>query len=77
VIFTSNNVAEKRGIAKRQTRRSTNTNITIALRSRTKTKKGKVVKEDYFIQTRQIVVVSHGIAIQQSIQHKSYVTGIK
>jgi hypothetical protein len=36
-------VADKRGMAKRQTRRRANTNITIALRS---TKKVKVVKED-------------------------------
>jgi hypothetical protein len=46
VIFTPRNVADKRGIAKRQTRRSANTNVMIALRSRTKTKKVKVVKED-------------------------------
>jgi hypothetical protein len=32
-------VAEKRGIAKRQKRRSANTNITITMKSRTKAKK--------------------------------------
>ena len=70
-------VAEKRGIAKRQKRKSANTNITITMKSRTKTKKVKAVKENSPFQTRQIVVVSHGKATQQSIQHRSYVTGIK
>jgi YbbR domain-containing protein len=77
VIFTPTNVADKRGIAKRQTRKSANTNITIAMRSGTKTKKVKVVKEDSPFQTRQIVVVSHEKATQQSMHHRSYVTGIK
>jgi predicted DNA repair protein MutK len=70
-------VAEKRGIAKRQKRRSANANITITMKSRTKTKKVKAVKEDSPFQTRQIVVVSHGKVTQQSIQHRSYVTCIK
>jgi hypothetical protein len=70
-------VAEKRGIAKRQKRKSANTNITITMKSRIETKKVKAVKEDSPFQTRQIVVVSHGKATQQSIQHRSYVTGIK
>jgi hypothetical protein len=70
--FHTQNVAEKRGFAKRQPRKSANTNITIAMRSMTKTKKVKVVKEDPPFQTRQIVVVSHGkAATQQSIQHRS------
>jgi hypothetical protein len=68
-------VAEKRGIAKRQTRRSANT--TIAMRSRTKPKRVKIVKEDSPFQFRQNAVVSHGKANQQSIQHRSFVTGIK
>jgi hypothetical protein len=75
--FHTNKCGRKRGIAKRQTRRRANTNITIAMRSGTKTKKVKVVKEDSPFQTRQIVIVSHGKATQQSIQHRSYVTGIK
>jgi hypothetical protein len=50
---------------KRQTRRSANTNIIVAIGSRTKTKKVKVVKEDSPFQTRRIVVVSHGKATQQ------------
>jgi hypothetical protein len=62
------------GIAKKQTRRSANT--TIAMRSRTKTKKVKIVKEDSPFQFRKNVVVSHGKATQQSIQHRSFVTGI-
>jgi hypothetical protein len=70
-------VAEKRGIAKRQKRKSANTNITITMKSRIKTKKVKAVKEASPFQTRQIVVVSHGKATQQSIQHRSYVPGIK
>jgi hypothetical protein len=70
-------VAEKRGIAKRQKRRSANTNIRITMKNRTKAKKVKAVKEDSPFQTRQIVVVSHGKATQQSIQNRSYVTGIK
>jgi hypothetical protein len=51
-------VADKKGIAKRQTRRRANT--TIAMRSRTKTKKVEIVKEDSPFQFRQNVVVSHG-----------------
>jgi hypothetical protein len=41
-------VAEKRGIAKRQKRRSANINITITItmKSRTKTRKMKAIKED-------------------------------
>jgi hypothetical protein len=42
-----------------------------------KQKKVKAVKEDSPFQTRQIVVVSHGKATQQSIQHRSYVTSIE
>jgi hypothetical protein len=70
-------VAEKRGIAKRQRRRSANTTIAIVMESRTKTKKVKIVKEDSPFQFRQNVVVSHGKATQQSIQHRSFATGIK
>jgi hypothetical protein len=47
------------------------------MESRTKAKKVKMVKEDSPFQFRQSVVVSHGKATQQSIQHRSFVTGIK
>jgi hypothetical protein len=60
--FHTQNVAEKRGFTKRQTRKSANTNIRIAMRSRTKTQKVKVVKEDPLFQTNEIVIVSHGKA---------------
>jgi hypothetical protein len=70
-------VAEKGGIAKRQTRRSANTTIAIVMESRTKTKKVKIVKEDSPFQFRKKVVASHGKANQQSIQHRNFVTGIK
>ncbi len=74
--FHTQNVADKRGVAERQTRRSANT--IIMMRSMTtKTKKMKVVKEDPPFQSDQIVVVSHGKATQQSVQHRSQVTGIK
>jgi hypothetical protein len=64
--FHIKNVAEKRGIAKRQTRRSPNANITYHDEEQDKSKKGKVVKEDSFSQTRQIVVVFHGISTKES-----------
>jgi hypothetical protein len=68
VVFTQKDVAEKRGIAKRQTRRSANTNIMIMIRSRAKTKKVKVVKENSPFQARQIVVVSSHATTPRSLK---------
>jgi hypothetical protein len=52
----------KRGMAKMQTRRTANINITIAMRSRDKNEKVKADKEDSPFHTRQIIIVSHGKA---------------